>query len=69
MTVKPICPNCGSIDVALANKRGTCCEQDCGHSGTSASFKNNKHHIGPSRPGNTKWRDPIALTPESYDGE
>lgn len=63
--LKPICPRCGSVSVAINGKYASCNEPDCAHCGTAASFKHNKHH-GASYDGNKHWRDPVALSMDGF---
>lgn len=63
MPLKPTCPECGSIKVAVG-KKGTCLESDCGHVGSAGSFRKVR---GSSRSPNMRWRDPVAMLPGRYD--
>ena len=63
---RPICPSCGSVDMAVFKKHATCnrCHKACVR---AAAFV---HAHRPEGQGNKltpdRWRDPIKLTPGSY---
>ncbi len=61
---RPICPECGSVDVFVGKYTGRC--NNCRHYARKARF----HEGGPKtahRHENTKWRDPVALSMDGYD--
>ena len=64
MSVTPYCPKCGSVKVVMGAIMGICQEDDCGYVKNRRAFTD---HVGHSGPGNTHWRDPVALTPGGYD--
>lgn len=57
---KFFCPQCGSVNVAVTTKIGTCNETDCGWSDRREVFR---VQDGPVDTGNRDWRDPVNLLP------
>lgn len=64
--MRKVCPKCGSIDVVRYSANMRCREPDCGHVGSIASF--NTGGPGRWRNENQKWRDPVAMSMDGYDG-
>lgn len=66
----PVCPKCGTVDIRIygsqTNPQAMCLEEDCRHMGSKSSFR---QKYGPNKTSNTKWRDPIALGMDGYEGE
>ena len=63
--MKPCCPKCGSIKVAIDSRVASCLEPDCRHVAASRYFKQPQgRYRGPP---NQHWRDPVALTMDGYD--